>query len=143
MANDEDTFDDDVARLFGGDDDEAGGPVVEGSEPMREESGEESSHQAPGHARGESDGVEGEEMQYYQAAARAGRRQAPLRRRRFAQKRQRRVVPEPKEPTKAQREEHELSHIPLRVGANSASGRRVLQARTGRATQTTRLEKCP
>ena len=50
-------------------------------------------------------------MQHYHAANQV-RRPGALRRRRFAQTRVRRVVRKPGEPTKAQREAHELSHIP-------------------------------
>ena len=50
-------------------------------------------------------------MQHYRDANHP-RRGQQWRRMRFAQKQWRRVVPRPGEPTKAQREAHELSHIP-------------------------------
>ena len=116
MANDdedEDIFKDDAEWLFGGSDDESGGPVVEGSVPRGVGSGHpgELDSSRPEQFQGEDVGGEGAEMDHYHAANQA-RRDPAWRRRRFAQKRQRRVVRKPQEPTKQQREEHDLSHIP-------------------------------
>lgn len=78
---------------------------------FRGEEGDELEHRAVegGQVEGVSGG-EDAEMQHYRAHN--GRRAPQWRRRRFAQRRARRGLRKPDEPTKAEREEHELPHQP-------------------------------